>query len=101
MSDYIYIEQDNYPYNRIYWLFYVSGEFDEEPCVYHYELNQEYNNFFATHMDVNGRFHYHPTYEIPYFDCVIHDEHLYNPAKRSDRIHTAWVLYAYTVDVAQ
>ena len=102
LSDYIYIEQKNYPYSHIYWLFYVSGEFDEEPCVYHYELNQEYNNFFATHMNVNGRYHYHPTYEgIPYFDCVIHDEHLYNPAKRSDRIHTAWVLYAYTIDVTQ
>lgn len=101
LSDYIYIEQKNYPYSSIYWLFYVGGEFDEEPCEYYYELNQEYNNFFATHMNTNGQYHYHPTYGIPYFDCLINDEHLYNPAKRSDRMHTAWVLYAYTVNVAQ
>lgn len=105
LADYIYVEQDNYPYDHIFWLFHVSGEFEEEPCIKYYELNQEYNNFWVTHINPNGIYHYHPQNNSPYYDCVIVDEHLYNPegnevidpSKRSKRVHTAYVLYAYTM----
>lgn len=101
LSDYIYIEQDNYPYSFVYWLLCISGNLEYEPCEYHYELNQEYNNFFATHMNPNGQYNHHPQNGLPYYDCLIKPEHLGNngnPTTTDKRIHTAWVLYAYTVD---
>ena len=69
-SDYIYIEQDNYPYSYVHWLLYINGNHEDEPCEYHYELNQEYNNFYATHMNPNGQYHYHPQNGLPYYDCL-------------------------------
>ena len=101
LSDYIYIEQDNYPYSFVHWLLCISGNLEYEPCEYHYELNQEYNNFFATHMNPNGQYNHHPQNGLPYYDCFIKPERLgniVNPATIDKRIHTAWVLYAYTVD---
>ena len=101
LSDYIYIEQDNYPYSFVHWLLCISGNLEYEPCEYHYELNQEYNNFFATHMNPNGQYNHHPQNGLPYYDCFIKPEHLIyedNPTTTDKRIHTAWVLYAYTVD---
>ena len=101
LSDYIYIEQDNYPYSFVHWLLCISGNLEYEPCEYHYELNQEYNNFFATHMNPNGQYNHHPQNGLPYYDCFIKPEHLIyedNLTTTDKRIHTAWVLYAYTVD---
>ena len=104
LEDYIYVYQDNVPYSNIYWLFLVFGEFEEEPCIYHYELNQEFNNFWRTHINPNGKYHYHPEYDLPYYDCMILSEHLFKPGtsysdieKRSVRMHDAWVMYAETI----
>ena len=104
-SDYIYIEQDNYPYSYVHWLLYINGNHEDEPCEYHYELNQEYNNFYATHMNPNGQYHYHPQNGLPYYDCLIEFVHIpasnTNPFDTEKRIHCASVIYAYTVKVTQ
>ena len=104
-SDYIYIEKDNYPYSYVHWLLYINGNHEDEPCEYHYELNQEYNNFYATHMNPNGQYHYHPQNGLPYYDCLIESIHIpasyTNPFDTEKRIHCASVIYAYTVKVTQ
>ena len=105
LSDYIYIEQDNYPYSFVHWLLCISGNLEYEPCEYHYELNQEYNNFFATHMNPNGQYHFHPQNGLPYYDCLINFMHipvsLSFPSSTEKRIHTAYVTYAYAVEVTE
>ena len=101
LEEYIYIEQEKYPLGNVYWLFMIGGEFEEEPCMQHYELNWAYNNFYNTHISTNGKYHYHPENGLPYYDCVINCLHLFDnetivadTLRRSLRMHYAEVLYA-------
>ena len=99
-EDYIYIEKEKYPFGNVYWLFCVGGDFDEEPCMYHYELNWAFNNFYDTHIDPNGIYHYHPKTGVPYYDCHIECFELYKfEAKRDLRAHYADVIYANIIKI--
>ncbi len=102
LGDHIYIEQKNYPYSNIYWQFCLGGDFEEEPCIYHYELNKAYNNFYATHINPNGQYHYHPENGLPYYDGFIEDITLYGyDDKRIVRLHRGIVGYANYFDVEE
>ncbi len=95
LGDHIYIEQDNVPYENIYWLFRASGDYEEEPCIPYYELNQEYNNFWRTHINPNGQYHYHPKSGLPYYDGFIEAITLYGyDTKRIVRLHRLVAGYA-------
>lgn len=78
-----------------FWLYWMSGEFTEEPCIYFDEMNCYWRSLRRNIVLPNARLHYGPTTNSPYHECALHSYHLWgsNPLKRSVRMHAAAVVY--------
>lgn len=83
------------------WLYCISGEFEEEPCIDYEEMNCYYFSIIRNIVSSTGVFHYGRTYNSPYRQCIISAHHLYGPGytERSVRVHVADVLYYKVVQL--
>lgn len=88
------------------WLFCLSGEYEEEPCIDHDEMNCYWRSIRNNIVLASAPLHYGPKKHSPYYECTISAEHLYKPVssnninnnensgeKRSVRVHFAGVTY--------
>ena len=58
-----------------YWLFAAFGEFEEEPCIMHPEMNCYYNSIYNNVVKPNAPLHYDPVTGRPYIECIVNDYH--------------------------
>ena len=80
------------------WLFYQSGVINgPEPCLCEDEMNCEWYSINTFIVDDDGEWHNSPTYDSPYYYCVVKDNVLRDKTNNDvicDRYHTARVCYA-------
>ncbi len=81
------------------WLYWQSGEFEVEPCIYYDEMNCYNRCFYRNFLRPNAPLSYGPETNSPYHECLIHSYHLWGPetSKRSVRMHAAFVVYCHIV----
>lgn len=79
------------------WLYWQSGEFEVEPCIYYDEMNCYNRGFDRNFLRPNAPLSHGPETNSPYHECSIHSYHLWGPgtAKRSVRMHAAFVVYCH------
>ena len=81
------------------WLYWQSGEFFVEPCIYFDEMNCYYCSINRNIARPDAPLHYGPETSSPYHECMIRSYHLWGPgtSKRSVRMHAAFVVYCNLV----
>ena len=88
-----------------YWLFAAFGEFEEEPCIPHIEMNAYYNSIYNNVVKPNAPLHYDPVTGRPYIECIVNDYHsiitmedrLGGQPSVEARFHTADVAYGFVL----
>lgn len=79
------------------WLYYQSGDFEEEPCIDYNEMNCLWNGIRDNVSLPTSDLFYSPKKHVPYHECWIEaiPLYFYNSQKRPVRVHVAHVTYCY------
>ena len=90
LEDYVFFEDPNILINTPKWLYFITGQFGDEPCIGHDELNDYWLNIHHYVADLGAPLNIGPTYGSPYHQCNILS-HIF--LRRTARIHLADVVY--------